>query len=161
MITKSESTREWKRRNPELVRAQNARYREKYREEIAARSKARYESDPEPRREATKRWTLNNLDRVNTYQREYYHENKDRKGEQRRAWVEQNPDYAREVQRWHRGERARVITPRAINGRTPWTEAELRIALDPSLSLAEAALMLGRTVNAVGQKRHMVRRATS
>lgn len=152
-------TREWRLKNPDGKRAQDARYRARYREEINEKSAARART--EERREWVRQWMDENREKVREQGRAQYRRNPERHRESTRAWREANADYYREVQRWHREERARVITPRAINSRTPWTEAELRIALDPSLTLAEAALMLGRTVSAVGGKRHKVRMSAS
>lgn len=151
-------TREWRRRNPEGKKAQDARYRARHRDEINERSRALYET-PE-RREYLRQWKLDNPESVQASGRAGYRRNRETRLAASRAWAVENAQYVREVQRFHRDERARVVTVRATNGRTPWTEAELRIALDPNLSLAEAALMIGRTVTAVGQKRYKARRAT-
>lgn len=152
-------TLEWRKRNPEGKKAQDARYRARHRDELNERSRARYET-PE-RREYLRQWRLDNPESVQASDRAGYRRNRETRLAASRAWAQGNAEYVREVQRYHRAERARVVTVRATNGRTPWTDAETRIALDPNLSLAEAALMLGRTVNAVGQQRHKVKRAAS
>lgn len=157
-----EYNREWRRQNTEKLQAQRARYRARHRE--ALRAKQRSPEVREYKREYNRRYGSENAEQIRAQQRTRYQEDPSRREYQRQhglAWREANADYVRELQRTYRDRNEQVITSRATNGRTPWTDAELRIALDPSLSLTEAALMLGRTVTAVGQKRYKARRAAS
>lgn len=158
-MTKAESTREWKKRNPEKVRAQHARYRARHRDEMNEKFLARSRT-PEFR-EYLRQWTLENPEKVRAAGRAGYRRHRETRLAASSAWAKENAGYVREVQRSYREERTLVITSRATNGGAPWTEPELRIALDRSLSLAEAALMLGRTVNAIGQQRHNAKRAAA
>jgi len=151
--------REWRKRNPETKRAQDARYRDRHRIELNEKSRARY-GTPE-RREYQRQWALENLEKVQAVARVGYRRNRDQRLAATKAWRAENAEYVRQLQRAWRDDMARVVTPRAINGRTPWTDAELQIALDQNLSLAEAALRLGRTVTAVGGQRHKARRVAS
>jgi len=76
--------RDWQRRNIERVREHNRRYRERHREEIKARRKAKYASDPELRRrvrERARKWALENPERyrenMRIGSRAYYLRNRD------------------------------------------------------------------------------------
>lgn len=84
-----------------------------------------------------------------------------RKAELQRRWRAMNSDHVRHLREAWVADRAAIVNPRATNGRTPWSDAEIRILLDPTLSATEAALMLGRTVDSVYNKRWKLRRAAA
>lgn len=67
----------------------------------------------------------------------------------RRWYASTNAAYLADCAASLKAERDKVVNPKAVNSGSPWSEGELRIALDPNLSTVEAALILGRTVAAI------------
>jgi hypothetical protein len=145
---------QWKRENSDAVREHARQYRLRNTEREAARKKA---------------WKAANPERQREYVREHYWRNPEKFAHRRaqRApqqassqlrWKSANADYVKQVKRAYEDGRERVVNPKAVNARAPWTDAEVRIALNPALSEVEAALMLGRTVRAVSNKRYKARR---
>lgn len=152
-----DQNREWKKQNPDLVRAEQARYRAAHPEKVQARKRAWKHANPEKLRADHRNWATRNAEKLRAYRKETrarYH------GAQLR-WRAANADYVKQVKRSYEDDRERVVNPRAVNRRTRWSLAEIRIALDPTLTEAEAALRLGRTVRAVSNKRYKARRAAA
>jgi len=63
----SEATNRWKKENPEKNRASARRHRAKYRDEILARRRQRYQENKEEILQKNREWKLANPDKINAY----------------------------------------------------------------------------------------------
>ena len=153
-------TRAWREQNPEKKRAQDRRYRARHRETLREQMRAYNKSAAG--RERRRQWADKNPEKVRQQNRSSSKTRDQAKYKAIQAeWRANNKDYARDLSKAWRNERDLIVTPRAINRRQPWTKAELEIALNPELTLTEAAIRLGRTVSAVSNQRYKMRSVAS
>lgn len=158
----------WKESHPGQRRESDRAYRERNRERRFEQYREYRAANPEKVREWRRAWDAQNREYNRVRRAEWIAANPDKvaayraqAGSAQKEWRTANREYVAQIKRSYEDNRERVVNPKAVNHRTPWTEAELKIALDRSLTEVEAALMLGRTVRAVSNKRHKVRRAAA
>lgn len=78
-----------------------------------------------------------------------------------RWYASKNAAYLAECTASLKAERNVIVNAKAVNSGSPWSEGELRIALDPNLSTVEAALLLGRTISATAGQYYRFWRAAA
>lgn len=160
---KLERNRLWKQENPDGISEQGKRYREKNTARIREYTRAYRRTNADQRREYNRIWAQANADKLWLYRqnRASRPDRTAREAASQARWRAANSDYVKQVRRAWMADRAAVVNPRASNVRAPWSDAEIRILLDPALSATEAALMLGRTVESVYNKRWKIRRTAA
>lgn len=80
--------------------------------------------------------------------RRWHASNRDRKLNQQRSWYERNRDYKDEYIRQWKASKG-TAAPSGVLKNHRWTPAEITVALDVRLTTTEAAMILGRTRDAV------------
>lgn len=167
------------------------RYHTKNRDAINERVRQQRRENPEAFRKREREYRLSNLDRARQAAREYRTANLDKSREWGRRYYQRNApslrrkmrerywanwEYIREresarprgtssglrryqdMERKRRDKLARIPAPRAFE---VWTAAEDAVAMREELAIVEVCYLLGRSYNAVANRRNYLRKAVS
>lgn len=136
--------KEWSEQNPERVR------------EIKRASHERNKDKPEfaqRRRIWSREYQARNHESINARNRDRYAHDpalREERNQAKREWHQRNKEYARH---YAVRQRAKILDIPAPRNNTRWTEQEDAIVMREDLSSIELAYMLGRSVEAIRQRR--------
>ena len=112
-----ERLKEWKKANPEKVKAQKKRWRERNREKLREREKERKKANREKVREQQRKWRQANPEKAREQQRKWRQANLEKGREQQRKWRQVNREKLRErKQRWRENNPEKVKAQRKRGG---------------------------------------------
>ena len=104
-----ERSREWKKANPDKVKAQKKRWRERNRKKLREREKERKKANREKLREQKRRWRQANPEKNRERQRKWQQANREKLRERKNRWQQANREKLRErKQRWRQANPEKV-----------------------------------------------------
>lgn len=124
-------------------------------EKVRAQKRSRYAADPTPHLERHKQWADANPEIVAEIGSR---RDKARQRELSKQWKQRNPERSA-AQAAERTARSRASAERSRDmHRAPWTPAEEAIAMDRQFTASQASLILGRSIEAVRNRRRTLRK---
>ncbi|MES9513613.1 hypothetical protein ACIQYW_16210 [Rhodococcus erythropolis] len=151
----SEYQRMYRESQAAAIREQRREHRATNRESILERRRVNYRRNREEILASNRRWRESNTDYLDSYRQRNYAENRAVILERcRDYYASARPQVLSRIQ-----SRERYTRGSAHRLGQQYSQADDLILLNPDLSSLEAALLLGRTVSAINQRRRRIRRA--